>query len=397
MHVTAHRFSLEWSVIEPESGKIDLKAVQLYRTFIQELKKAGIEPYVTLHHFVLPDWVGDFDDPENIDRFATHCLKMMELFPDVTNWLTFNEPGVYAFSTRMRGAYPPGEKGNLIGTAHVLRNLLIAHCKIYQAAKEKFRDKVQIGITHQWLRFVPLEGNFVERSICHILSKITHYCVYDFFKTGRFDFEIATKANVHLTIPEKEFQANRGFLDFIGVQFYGYPRLKAGFNGGEEYPGYKTNNINLGFTGLTFGATCPKGGKTLSFGPSFYPESLEACLTEAAALKKPIAITETGCDARIQKWGEKELKIDDETQREYFEKIAPIMLRFKDQMKAFFVWTLYRGQLEWERGDFPALGVVKFKKDAARNITGSELTPAAKLLQKVFSEKKHEMKKRLAA
>jgi len=389
MNVTAHRFSLEWAVIEPEPGKIDAEAVALYRNFIRELKEAGIEPYVTLHHFVLPEWFADFDSLEKIEPFVAHSLRMMETFPEVKNWMTFNEPGVYAFSTRVRGAYPPGGKGDLHGAGQTLRNLLIAHCKIYQAAKEKFGDQVQVGITHQWLKFEPLEGNFLERAICYFLSKITHDCVYDFFKTGHFTFEATARANVHFDVSQEEFQKNRGFLDFIGVQFYGFPRLKAGFNGGEEYPGYKTMNYLLWKSGLTFGSTCPKGGKTMSFGPSFYPESLSACLEEAAALKKPIAITETGCDARIQKWGDKEWRIDDEAQKEYFVKIAPILHRFKDQMKAFFTWTLYRGQLEWERGDFPSLGVVKLQKDRTRTITGCELTPAAKLLRDAFEERKY--------
>lgn len=389
LHVTAHRFSLEWAVIEPEKGRYDHEAIRLYRNFIQELKKEGIEPYVTLHHFVLPEWFSkenDFENFNQIDLFVNHSIEMMKTFPEVKYWMTFNEPGVYAFSNRIRGVFPPGVQGDLFAAAQVLRNLLIAHCKIYKAAKENFGDRVEIGITHQWLKFVPLQenGNAVERTICYFLSKITHYCVYNFFKTGHFDFEVPAKANVHFDISEEEFKKNNRFLDFIGVQFYGYPRLKAGWNGGEEYPGYKIVN-SLGFT---FGSTCPKGGKTMSFGPGFYPESLQNCLEEAAALGKPIAITETGCDARIQKWGSREWVIDDETQREYFIKILPILNRFRNQLKAFFVWTLYRGQLEWDRGDFPRLGVAKLTQNKARVITGCELSLAAKHLQMVFQKKR---------
>ena len=67
---TGYRFSLEWAVIEPNQGEIDPKAIELYRTFITKLKEAGIEPYVTLHHFVHPQWLEDrgaFYTPENIN------------------------------------------------------------------------------------------------------------------------------------------------------------------------------------------------------------------------------------------------------------------------------------------------------------------------------------------
>ncbi len=62
-------------------------------------------------------------------------------------------------------------------------------------------------------------------------------------------------------------------------------------------------NIPLWGNGLTIGSTCKKGRKNDELRHKRHPESLKACLTEAAILNKPIAITEIGCDAKIQKWG----------------------------------------------------------------------------------------------
>ncbi len=399
MKVTAHRFSLEWSVIEPQKGRYDLEAIQLYRNFIQRLKESGIEPYVTLHHFVCPEWfeqMGGFDKLENIAIFKEHVLKMMELFPNVVNWMPFNEINVDAFQKCVRGVYPPGREGDIAGAGKMMRNMLLAHCQIYKAAKEK-RPHLQIGSTHQWLKFEPLEGNPLEEAICYFLSKITHYACYNFFKTGQFSLEIPGKANVQFSMPQGEFKKYNGFSDFIGVQFYGFPRLKAGFNGGHKFPGYKVTNLNFWKLGLTFGSTCPKGGEVMSFSPGFYPESLEKCLTEAVALKKPIVISETGCDAKTQKWGEKEFKVHDETQKRYFERIFPILQKFKDHLKAFFTWTVVRRHLEWDRGDFPLLGTVDILKDQNRNIVGHVLSPAALFLQNVYRDKKEELAKEVPA
>jgi hypothetical protein len=83
--VTAHRFSLEWSVIEPEPGKIDERAVELYKNFIQKLGQADITPSVTLSHFVLPEWFyesGSFQKIENVDHYVSFALKAMDLFPE---------------------------------------------------------------------------------------------------------------------------------------------------------------------------------------------------------------------------------------------------------------------------------------------------------------------------
>ena len=53
----AHRFSIEWSRIEPQEGQFDAAALNHYRAMIESLKSKGIEPIVTLHHFTLPLWL----------------------------------------------------------------------------------------------------------------------------------------------------------------------------------------------------------------------------------------------------------------------------------------------------------------------------------------------------
>ena len=393
MGVNAHRFSFEWAVLEPEKGKIDPEALKLYRTFIRELKNAGIEPWCTLHHFVLPEWAqeeGGFANEEICDHFVRHSLNMMALFPEVSYWLTFNEPAVFAMQSYIRGVYPPGEKGNLAKAGRVLRNLLIAHCSLYRKAKELFGSSKQIGIAHQWLKFVPLnKGNPLERLICYFLSKIAHYSVYNFFKTGKFAYEVIGKANVHLEIPENEFQEQHRFLDFIAPQFYGFPRFKMGWNRGKTYPGFKVMNFNFWKWGITIGNTCSAGGKMQAFGPNYDPESLRVCLLEAAILG-PIAITETGCDAMIQRHGglESNFTLDEATQKAYFQDIAPILQEFKDKILAIFVWTLIRGQLEWDRGDVCSLGLIPLIVDEDRRIIGHRMTPGAELLQNIYLAKK---------
>ena len=403
MGSNVYRFSLEWSVIETAPGVYNQEAIAVYKNFISQLQQAGIEPYMTLHHFVLPEWfeqLGGFEKLENTDLYAQHAINMMQEFSEVKNWMTFNEPGVYAFQSRMRGVYPPGLIGNVTAHGAVLRNLLVAHCKTYKAAQEAKADgtlgaDVKIGITHQWLKFVPHSGNWVERMVCHFLSKLTHYVVYDFFKTGRFALDLPFASNIRFDVPEEEFEKNNRFIDFIGVQFYGFPQLKIGFNGGKEFPGTKQGNqspeitnICIGNFGFTSGATCQEGGFVQSFGPGFFPESLDACLTEAAALNKPIAITETGCDAKIQRFGSKEWIVDDDAQKLYFQKIPSILAKFKEQMIALFVWTAVRHHDEWEHGNTgPVLGLITLEKDANRQITGSKLSSGAEFLQEAWLSK----------
>lgn len=405
--VNSYRFSLEWSVLEPREGYYDPKAIQLFSDFIHKLKQAGIEPYVTLHHFVHPAWFeekGGFTKSENIEFCVRHAQRMIEQFPEVKYWMTFNEPGVVGFESFVMGDHPPKQSGKIETAGIVMRNLMIAHCKLYQAIKTlHLPHDPQIGITHQWMKSVPLEGkgNLLERMLCSTFSNIGHYSIYNFFKTGKFSLETPFAANVQMEIPKEEFDKNHQFLDFIGVQFYGFPRMKMGLNGGVEYPGFKTKNIIFPHlkTGLTMGATVPKGGAAGCFGVGFYPGSFIECLEEASALKKPIAITETGCDARMQEFGSSHFVHTPRTdliQALYFRAILPILVNFDrqhpGQLMGFFNWTWLRNHLEWNRGggteDTPMLGTVNVLKDEDRKMVGYTLSPAAELLQKVFLKAK---------
>jgi beta-glucosidase len=72
--LTAYRFSVEWSKIEPEEGKFDQEALDHYAAVCKELVRNGIKPVITLHHYTEPIWFfkkGSFDNPKNIPNYMT--------------------------------------------------------------------------------------------------------------------------------------------------------------------------------------------------------------------------------------------------------------------------------------------------------------------------------------
>ncbi len=58
-HHNTHRFSLEWSRIEPGRGVIDAAAVDHYHQVLASLRRHRLTPIVTLHHFTNPLWIED--------------------------------------------------------------------------------------------------------------------------------------------------------------------------------------------------------------------------------------------------------------------------------------------------------------------------------------------------
>jgi beta-glucosidase len=57
--LNAYRMSIEWARIEPRPGEFDATALAHYRDILENVRAAGLEPIVTLHHFTNPRWLSE--------------------------------------------------------------------------------------------------------------------------------------------------------------------------------------------------------------------------------------------------------------------------------------------------------------------------------------------------
>ena len=132
----AHRFSIEWSRIEPKEGKLNRREIEHYRQVLLSLKERGLEPFVTLYHWTLPVWLSqkggwlNKKTPYYFDRFVK--IVSQNLFDQVNFWITINEPNVYASNSFLIGAWPP-QKRSILKYFKVLNNLARAHQLAYRS------------------------------------------------------------------------------------------------------------------------------------------------------------------------------------------------------------------------------------------------------------------------
>src|SRR5690242_1257560 len=97
--LTAYRFSLEWSRIEPEEGELSRAALDHYRRMIDGCRDRGVAPVVTLCHFSTPRWFhddGSWTGPEAGDRFARFTELAAPILGDAAYLVTLNEPNLAA-------------------------------------------------------------------------------------------------------------------------------------------------------------------------------------------------------------------------------------------------------------------------------------------------------------
>ena len=218
LHHSAHRFSVEWSRIEPAEGVWDEAAIQHYRDMVLELRRLGMEPIVTLHHFANPQWLaakGGWTNPVVVDRFARYTRRMAEALGDqVRYWLTINEPMVYAVMHYLEGTGPPGARDiRLMST--VREHLIRAHAAAYRVIHEVSRQHgwpVQVSLANHVAPFLPCRRWWPpDRLIAQWTEQAYNHRFIETLVGG----VLRVPGQRPLAIPEA-----RQTLDFIGLNYY---------------------------------------------------------------------------------------------------------------------------------------------------------------------------------
>jgi beta-glucosidase len=148
----AHRFSIEWSRVEPEEGIFNEKEIEHYRNVLKALKERNVEPFVTLWHWTEPRWFhdnGGWSDRKSIERFLKFVEKVVEEYKDLVNyWIVVNEPNVGIGFGYLTGAQPPGKR-NFLGFLKAYFNLLKAYKKSYTLI-HKINNEAKVGFAHSY-------------------------------------------------------------------------------------------------------------------------------------------------------------------------------------------------------------------------------------------------------
>ncbi|MCH9812294.1 family 1 glycosylhydrolase [bacterium] len=322
--VNSFRFSLEWSLLEKEEGVIDAEVVERYHQEIRALKAAGIEPFITMHHFTEPLWFtekGGFEEQENIALFEAFAERMFcEFKGEVKYWSVINEPTVCAYMPYMLNMWPMKEK-NIQKGYDVLRNLLQAHVNVYERCK-KIDPSAQIGFVHSFLAYKPYHTlSPTENLAASYMTYNWNESVIQFFLTGRLKAGLPFMGSVDFT----DMRAVDAF-DFVGVNYYSTPILKC--PNAQERQEYDTPLI----------PACYEGQVMTDMPYHMDPEGFYNTLMRCKEFKKPIFVTENGIadreDVNREKW------IRDH--------IASLERAKEDgaDVRGFFYWTLF-DNFEW--------------------------------------------------
>ena len=324
-----HRFSIEWSRIEPKEGRFDEKEMQHYVNVVRALRDRGIEPMITLWHFTNPTWFArkggfiNIDSPTYFTRYVKYVVEHLK-DQNVRLWITFNEAtDVYSSHSYFIRKWLPQHR-NILEWRRVNKNIVKSHIAVYKEIQnisspaESFNEvrpriskeveprdpsqashNVEVGmaIRNTW----SVGGNnFYEK----IIGELYNYYRNMYFWTEAFPY-----------------------YDFMGLNYYEIDRRVPG--------SYKT---------------LPKQDwwmKDMSW--ELYPKGIYYVLKQLTKFKKPIFITENGYSGP-----------DDERQRYVKEHLKWVWQAIQDGVDVwgYTYWSLL-DNFEWDHGYTPKFGLVE--------------------------------------
>lgn len=147
----AYRLSLAWPRVLPGgTGKTNERGLTFYDRLIDALLGAGIEPWVTLYHWDLPQALqdrGGFLHPDFPRWFADYtAVAVARLGDRVKHWITFNEPPCSIGLGLQDGRHAPGLKLSFAECLRGAHHLLLAHGRAVQALRAGVRGTSSISL-----------------------------------------------------------------------------------------------------------------------------------------------------------------------------------------------------------------------------------------------------------
>lgn len=238
---STHRFSLEWSRIEPREGEFDEAALAHYRAVAAACTARGMLPMVTLWHFTEPAWFsarGGFLAADAPEIFARYARRAAQALSEVSVFTTMNEPEIRAGNGYLSGAWPPFRK-DVLAYRRSMRNLSRAHRRAYRAVKAE-RPDATVGVVKNNIHF---EGR------------------------GLFGALVASLARAYWN--RSFLDSLKGQYDFIGLNHYN--RMVFWRSQREEAAVLRSD-----------------------FGWELHPPSILPCLRELRRYRVPLYVTENG-------------------------------------------------------------------------------------------------------
>lgn len=371
LNIPNFRFSISWTRILPNgTGEVNQPGIDHYNRVIDYCLKQGIQPWVTIYHWDLPQALedkGGWTNREMVDWFSNFVTICAKSFGDrVKNWMVMNEPAVFTGAGYFLGMHAPGRSGlrNFLPAVHHVVLSIVAGAKILR----KLLPDTQIGNTFSCSYIQPYADTLKHINAAKRADAlINRLFIEPILGLGYPTDEVkALKGIYKYFLPGDEDKISFDF-DFIGIQNYTREIVKYSFF--TPYIGaalIKAEKRNVELTDMKW---------------EVYPPAIYHMLKkfEAYPQIKKLIVTENGAafpDEVVNS------EVNDIKRVKYLQTHIQQVLKAKQEgcrVHGYFIWTL-TDNFEWAEGYHPRFGLIHINFETQQRIIKSSGKWFAKLI-----------------
>jgi beta-glucosidase len=341
----AFRFSVAWPRILPEGrGRVNPAGLDYYDRFVDELLANGIEPFLTLYHWDLPQALedrGGWTSRGTADAFAEYAeIVAARLGDRVRHWITVNEPWVIAWLGYGLGLHAPGRtsEADAVAAGH---HVLLAHGRAVEVLRRDVPE-AEVGITLDLIPMHALTDSDVDVSAAVLEDAKRNRWFLDPVLRGEYPAEALVRFGASLpdgAVDDLPIIAQP--LDFLGVNYYRRHVVRADQATGEPE------------------IVEPEGSEFTAMGWEVYPDALRELLVRVRDdyAPPPLYVTENGAAFADQRSNG---HVHDPRRTAYIEShLGAIAGAIEDgvPVAGYFVWSLL-DNFEWHQGYSQRFGLV---------------------------------------
>jgi beta-glucosidase len=362
LNIPNFRFSISWARIFPKgTGEVNQEGIDHYNRVIDYCLQQGVEPWVTIYHWDLPQELelkGGWTNRDIIDWFTAYVTVCAQSFGDkVKHWMVMNEPAVFTGAGYFLGIHAPGRTGlkNFLPAIHHAVLCMVAGAKVLRA----LLPAAQIGTTFSCSYIEPYSDKIRDINAAKRMDALLNRLFIEpILGLGYPVNEIPVLKDIEKYYhPEDEDNMTFDF-DFIGIQNYTREIVKYSF-----FTPYvsaalvKAENRGVSLTDMRW---------------EVYPPSIYEMIKKFNNYPqiKNIYITENGAAFPDLPY---EDKVDDPKRVNYLREYLQQVLKAKNdgyKVSGYFVWTL-TDNFEWAEGYHPRFGLIHIDFDTQQRIIKS--------------------------
>ncbi|WP_213450331.1 GH1 family beta-glucosidase [Rhizomonospora bruguierae] len=360
--VDTYRFSVAWPRVQPGGrGPANPAGLAFYDRLVDELLGNGIDPWVTLYHWDLPQELedaGGWPVRETAYRFADYALLVFDRLSDrVRTWTTLNEPWCSAMLGYAYGAHAPGRR-DFAASMHAVHHLLLAHGLATQRMRAAAPGPVDLGITLNMGTAEPATDSDLDAAAARRSDGLGTRLYLDPLRRGRYPADVLAdleRRGIRLPVEPGDLEIISAPIDVLGVNYYM----------GHLFSGVDEDGRTVDAAGNPVVRAIPRGLPRTAMDWEIFPQGLTDLLTRVARDYPgvPMVVTESG--AAFDDAPDATGYVADEDRTAYHAAhIAAVARACRDgaDVRGYFAWSLL-DNFEWAYGYDKRFGIVRVDYD----------------------------------